>query len=404
MSDDDEERADEVEERDDEDDADEDLLDEADEDDEDDEQDDGTNAVRVANAYFAAQRNPRRAQRLAANKKRLCDLPGGGPQELASAVHELLRRPSSLPAETRERHARSYPEWLAMLHGGFSLLLHGFGSKKELLEDFASGLDGPETPVLVLQGYTSGARLRELLVLLLTQVLKTPATPTGTTRALCNQVRQAFRTAAAPPAAPAAPQGVGLQHFLRLLPTAAGRPNLPPALAYVPPTPLGAAGVNVNAAEARADAPAGVASAGADGSASGAGAGAAEASAGGGAGVNVSAPALNGIRGVTAENMADKMAEEMAEEMAENMAEEMAAPPVATPANVGMRTLSLTATAKEAPASASASTSASTSLRSKRATGAAVGAAAPAAAAPAAAAVGAAGVTKSHVAPGAATL
>jgi hypothetical protein len=140
---DDEERADEVEERDDEDDADEDLLDEADEDDEDDEQDDGTNAVRVANAYFAAQRNPRRAQRLAANKKRLCDLPGGGPQELASAVHELLRRPSSLPAETRERHARSYPEWLAMLHGGFSLLLHGFGSKKELLEDFASGLDGP---------------------------------------------------------------------------------------------------------------------------------------------------------------------------------------------------------------------------------------------------------------------
>ena len=48
-----------------------------------------------------------------------------------------------------------YPKWLAMLHSGFSLLLHGCGSKKELLEDFARGLDGPTSPVLVVHGFSS---------------------------------------------------------------------------------------------------------------------------------------------------------------------------------------------------------------------------------------------------------
>ena len=191
---------------------------------EDEELDDDPSAA--AGAYFAAHRGgPRRTSRLASNKKSLADLPGGGPQELSAAVHKLLSRSTSCSAAIHDRFCPQYPEWLSLLHGGFSLLLHGFGSKKELLEDFASGLDSPKTPVLVLQGFASGARLRELMLMLLTHVLHVPAAPSGTTRALCNQVKRAFATAAPPPPPPV--QSHAVKHLLRLLPTAGTAAPLP---------------------------------------------------------------------------------------------------------------------------------------------------------------------------------
>ena len=141
------------------------------------EEDEGPNDD-AAGEYFAAQRNPRRASRLAAGKASISELPGGTDQELSAAVRQLLANPSSLPATMLERFRRKYPEWLSILHSGFSLLLHGCGSKKELLEDFASGLDGPTTPVIVLHGYSASVRIKDLFVFLLTQVLHWPTVPT----------------------------------------------------------------------------------------------------------------------------------------------------------------------------------------------------------------------------------
>ena len=142
---------------------------------------------------------PRRAPRLATNKEkqRLADLPGGDPQRLSAVVHELLAWPTSLDAAVHARYVPQYPKWLAMLHSGFSLLLHGCGSKKELLEDFARGLDGPTSPVLVVHGFSSSIRLRELLVMILTDVLQVPKPPVGSSCALVKQIHQGFAMAAA---------------------------------------------------------------------------------------------------------------------------------------------------------------------------------------------------------------
>ena len=79
-------------------------------------------------------------------------------------MHALLERPAALDPAVREKFAPKYAEWQSILHAGFSLLLHGFGSKKELLEDFASGLEKHDAPVVVLQGYAAGVRVRDEFV------------------------------------------------------------------------------------------------------------------------------------------------------------------------------------------------------------------------------------------------
>ena len=168
----------------------------------------------AAAAFFAAHH--RRAGKNKYSRKPFAELPGGEPQELTEAVHKLLEAPATLSEPIRKLFVPEYNEWLALLHAGFSLLLHGVGSKKELIEDFVAGFNGPETPVVVLQGYSSGARVRDLLLTLLTQVVRVTQPPAGSTRALCKQLRQAF-AAAAPPAI-SSPVGVE-QMVLKLMPT-----------------------------------------------------------------------------------------------------------------------------------------------------------------------------------------
>lgn len=162
-----------------------------------------------ANAFFAAQNRKSSVGRRTSSqsskyaKRSFADLPGGQRQELTEAVHALLERPTAgLSPALCAKFRPKYAEWLSALHAGFSVLLHGFGSKKALMEDFASGLEKHDAPVVVLEGYSSGARVRDLLVTLLTQVLRVPQPPNGSTRALCKQVRQAFAAATPPAAAP----------------------------------------------------------------------------------------------------------------------------------------------------------------------------------------------------------
>lgn len=164
-----------------------------------------------ANAYFAAhnrrssvgRRTSSQSSKYAKRSTGLADLPGGGRQELTEAVHALLERPTTgLSPALRSKFRPKYAEWLSTLHAGFGLLLHGFGSKKALLDDFASAIEKHDSPVVVLEGYSSGARVRDLLLTILNQVLKMPTPPSGSTRALCKQVRQAFAASTPPPAPP----------------------------------------------------------------------------------------------------------------------------------------------------------------------------------------------------------
>ena len=118
----------------------------------------------AAASFFRAQRTTRRKQKRALGK-----LPGGDPKELADRVHKLLNRtlssPPSFPAYTAQ-----YPEWLSALACGCSVLLHGFGSKRVVLNDLASQL-AASAPVVVLEGSSSTARVRDLLLMILEQVL-----------------------------------------------------------------------------------------------------------------------------------------------------------------------------------------------------------------------------------------
>ena len=117
----------------------------------------------AAASFFRAQRTTRRKQKRALGK-----LPGGDPKELADRVHALLNQTlssqPSFPAYTAQ-----YPEWLSALACGCSMLLHGFGSKRVVLNDLASHL-AASAPVVVLEGSSSTARVRDLLVTILEQV------------------------------------------------------------------------------------------------------------------------------------------------------------------------------------------------------------------------------------------
>lgn len=65
-------------------------------------------------------------------------------------------------------HSRSFDQWLFELQNGFSICLYGWGSKRELLLDFAShvsSLDSDGT-VLILNGYNAALTLRDILTTL----------------------------------------------------------------------------------------------------------------------------------------------------------------------------------------------------------------------------------------------
>ena len=91
-----------------------------------------------ATGYYSSHRR-RKSTRL---KSKLAYLPGGEPRQLAGRVHNIMRESSDDGLSEwgeqalHERFSPLYDQWRLLLHGGFSLLLHGFGSKKQLAEDF----------------------------------------------------------------------------------------------------------------------------------------------------------------------------------------------------------------------------------------------------------------------------
>ena len=76
-------------------------------------------------------------------------------------MHKLLEAPPTLPEHMRKLFAPQYPEWLSLLHAGHSLLLHGVGSKKALVDIFGKdeALEIMRKSPMIL---TCGSELRDL--------------------------------------------------------------------------------------------------------------------------------------------------------------------------------------------------------------------------------------------------
>lgn len=116
---------------------------------------------------------------------------------LSSTVFAMLKeqqaRPENLPAMLRDNGARA--EWRSLLHHGHSLLFHGFGSKRVLLDEFVEPLTAPGMLLFHLDGSSSRSSVRELLVAIIEQALR-QSVPAGTNVALCAYIRRSFLTSA----------------------------------------------------------------------------------------------------------------------------------------------------------------------------------------------------------------
>lgn len=75
-------------------------------------------------------------------------------------------------------HARSFPQWRFEWHEGFNICLYGWGSKRQLVSNFAEWMysksDAPPT-IVVVNGYTPKLNIRSILSLLMTAAMGTDA-------------------------------------------------------------------------------------------------------------------------------------------------------------------------------------------------------------------------------------
>ena len=64
-----------------------------------------------------------------------------------------------------DMHSESFMQWLFELEQGFNVCLHGWGSKRRLILDFAENLNTtrPSIPIIMFNGYAAGITLRNLL-------------------------------------------------------------------------------------------------------------------------------------------------------------------------------------------------------------------------------------------------
>lgn len=88
----------------------------------------------------------------------------------AEEYHEAMRRfrdPHEREIQfLRELHEESFGRWREELEAGFGVLLYGWGSKRGLVQGFAEFLakdGGGEGGIVVVDGYTSGLSVREII-------------------------------------------------------------------------------------------------------------------------------------------------------------------------------------------------------------------------------------------------
>ncbi|CAN0926649.1 Origin of replication complex subunit 2 [Linum grandiflorum] len=99
------------------------------------------------------------------SSRKISDIDPVDEQELRTAAANIEPKHEKEIASLMESYKKSYPEWVFMLRSGFGLLMYGFGSKKALIEDFASTAL-TEYSVVVINGYVQSINLKQVMVAL----------------------------------------------------------------------------------------------------------------------------------------------------------------------------------------------------------------------------------------------
>ncbi|WOL02787.1 hypothetical protein Cni_G11506 [Canna indica] len=113
--------------------------------------------------YFLAKETGSSSKKRSARK--LSDINIVDEQVLQTAISEILPKHEKEIGHLLKTYKDLYSKWLFELRCGFGLLLYGFGSKKVLLEDFASTtLTDYET--VVINGYLPSVNIKQVLITL----------------------------------------------------------------------------------------------------------------------------------------------------------------------------------------------------------------------------------------------
>lgn len=110
----------------------------------------------------------------AKSKNTLRDVAKLTPEERARIAAALPVRNPEAKARLMEYHRSGMREWYLQLRAGYNLLAYGFGSKKQLLSEFARDwlTDGP---VIVMNGYYPAANVKNLLNVLTRDLMNLPS-------------------------------------------------------------------------------------------------------------------------------------------------------------------------------------------------------------------------------------
>ncbi|XP_019459032.1 PREDICTED: origin of replication complex subunit 2 [Lupinus angustifolius] len=112
--------------------------------------------------YFLAKESGSGSSRKKSTHK-LTDIDLVDEQKLREAACQIEPKHQNEIVTLIDSYKRLYPEWLLALRCGFGLLMYGFGSKKAMIEDFASTAL-TEYSVLVINGYLHTINLKQVLI------------------------------------------------------------------------------------------------------------------------------------------------------------------------------------------------------------------------------------------------
>ncbi|KAG4962453.1 hypothetical protein JHK82_039141 [Glycine max] len=99
------------------------------------------------------------------SKHKLTDIDVVDEQELRDAASKIEPNHEYEITLLLDSYKTMYPEWIFALRCGFGLLMYGFGSKKALIEDFAS-TELTEYSVVVINGYLQTINLKQVVIAL----------------------------------------------------------------------------------------------------------------------------------------------------------------------------------------------------------------------------------------------
>ncbi|XP_072952671.1 origin of replication complex subunit 2 [Typha angustifolia] len=126
------------------------------------EQEDDDEEFGFSRNYFLAKEVASASGKRSAGKK-LSDINLVDEQVLRASMSEISLKHEKEIDALMKRYKKFYPKWLFELRCGFGLLMYGFGSKRVLLEDFAS-TTLTDFGVIVINGYLPSVNIKQVVV------------------------------------------------------------------------------------------------------------------------------------------------------------------------------------------------------------------------------------------------